>query len=159
VDRPIIRYLFDKEPRAWMTIMPPLDERADEDLKSAQWLVPMGLRISLKEAYKRFRWTPPAVGEPCLQHFPQPSRNSREGDGPPSPQATPTLPASLPPQDGPRAPLAAGADARSNPQTANLHMPDPLVDNAGFHSSAGAMPALGCAIPNASRQTPTSNPF
>jgi hypothetical protein len=151
VDRPIIRYLFDKEPRAWMTIMPPLDESADEDLKSAQLLVPMGLRISLKEAYKRFRWTAPADGEPCLQNFPPHSPNSREGDSPPSPQATPTLPASLPPQDGPLAPIASGADPRRNPQTANPETPDPQVDNAGFYSSAAAMPALGYAIPNEPR--------
>ena len=79
VDRPIIRYLFDQEPRAWMTIMPPLDENAEEDLKSVQTLVPMGLRISLKEAYKRFRWTAPAEGEPCLQSPLQPNPAGREG--------------------------------------------------------------------------------
>jgi phage gp29-like protein len=148
VDRPIIRYLFDKEPRAWMTIMPPLDENADEDLKSVQTLVPMGLRISLKEAYKRFRWTAPADGEPCLQNFPQHSRNIREGDGPPHHPTTPTLPANLPAQDGPRTPIAAGADPEHNPQTANLEMPDPQVDDAGFYSAAATMPALGYAIPN-----------
>jgi hypothetical protein len=136
VDRPVIRYLFDKEPRAWMTIMPPLDENADEDLKSVQALVPMGLRLGLKEAYKRFRWTAPAPGEPCLQIFPQPNLKSREGDGPPEHQATPTLPASLPQRDAPPAPIAAGADPRRTPQTANPEMPDPQVDDAGFFSSA-----------------------
>jgi phage gp29-like protein len=66
VDRPIIRYLFSEEPRAWVAITPPLDDTAEEDLKSAQTLVPMGLRISLAEAYRRFRWKAPAAGEPCL---------------------------------------------------------------------------------------------
>jgi phage gp29-like protein len=66
VDRPIIRYLFNEEPRAWIAIVPPLDDTAAEDLKSVQTLVPMGLRISLAEAYRRFRWKAPAAGEPCL---------------------------------------------------------------------------------------------
>jgi phage gp29-like protein len=146
VDRPVIRYLFDKEPRAWMAVLPPLDENADEDLKSLQTLVPMGLRISLKEAYKRFRWTAPAAGEPCLQSALQPHPQGREEDG-----AQSTLPASSPAQDGPPTPIAAGADPRRNPQTANLEMPDPQVDDAGFYSQAALMPALAYAVPNEPR--------
>jgi hypothetical protein len=148
VDRPILRYLFDKEPRAWMTIMPPLDENAEQDLKCAQLLVPMGLRISLNEAYKRFRWTPPAEGEPCLQFPLQPNPAGREGGNPVSPHDKPTLPATIPAQDGPHTPIGAGADPKRNPQTANLEMPDPQVDDAGFYSAAAMMPALGYAIPN-----------
>jgi phage gp29-like protein len=151
VDRPVIRYLFDKEPRAWMTIMPPLDENAEQDLKCAQLLVPMGLRISLKEAYKRFRWTEPAEGEPCLQ-FPLPTNpTGREGGNHTSNPAKPTLPAAPPAQDGPQTPIGAGADPKRNPQTANLEMPDPQVDDAGFYSAAAMMPALGYAIPNEPR--------
>ena len=150
VDRPVIRYLFDKEPRAWITIMPPLDDSAEEDLKSAQALVPMGLRISLKEAYKRFRWTAPAESEPCLQFALQTNPAGREGGGLPSHPHKPTLPAPRA-QDGPRAPIGAGADPRHNPQTANLEMPDPQVDDAGFYSAAATMPALGYAIPNDAR--------
>jgi phage gp29-like protein len=143
VDRPVIRYLFDKEPRAWMTVMPPLDENAAEDLKSAQTLVPMGLRISLKEAYKRFRWTAPAEGEPCLQFSPPPNPAGREGGPSPTRPTSPALPATPP------APIGAGADPERNPQTAAPEMPDPQVDDAGFYSSAGMEPALGYAIPNA----------
>ena len=150
VDRPIIRYLFDKEPRAWMTIMPPLDENAAQDLQSAQTLVPMGLRISLKEAYKRFRWTAPEEGEPCLQFPIQTNPTSREGGNPAHP-AKPTLPATSPAQDGPQTPIGAGADAKRNPQTASQEMPDPQVDDAGFYSAAATMPALGYAIPNEPR--------
>jgi phage gp29-like protein len=152
VDRPVIRYLFDKEPRAWLAIMPPLDDSAAEDLRSAQTLVPMGLRISLKEAYKRFRWSAPAEGEPCLQSAPQPRPQGREdGDVQAARHDMPSLPASSPAQDGPRAPIGAGADPGRNPQTANLEMPDPQVDAAGFFSSAAAMPALAYAVPNEPR--------
>jgi hypothetical protein len=152
VDRPVIRYLFDKEPRAWLAIMPPLDDSAAEDLQSAQTLVPMGLRISLKEAYKRFRWSAPAEGEPCLQSAPQPRPPGREdGDVQPPRHDMPSLPASSPAQDGPRAPIGAGADPRRHPQTANLEMPDPQVDAAGFFSAAATMPALASAIPNEPR--------
>ncbi|HEV7926741.1 MAG TPA: DUF935 family protein [Verrucomicrobiae bacterium] len=153
VDRPIIRYLFNKEPRAWMTIMPPLDDSADEDLKSVQALVPMGLRISLKEAYKRFRWTPPTDSEPCLQSASALQTNpAGRGGGHHTPrQPKPTLPAASPAQDGAHNPIGAGADPKRNPQTANLEMPDPQVDDGGFYSAAATMPALGYAIPNEPR--------
>jgi phage gp29-like protein len=151
VDRPILRYIFDSEPRAWMTIMPPLDENAEEDLKSLQTLVPMGLRISLKEAYKRFRWAAPAEGEPCLQSFPPTNPTSREGGQRPPQHEKPTLPATSRAQDDPQIPIGTGADPERNPQTASLEMPDPQVDDAGFYSGAATMPTLGYAIPNEPR--------
>jgi phage gp29-like protein len=151
VDRPIIRYLFDKEPRAWMTIMPPLDENAEQDLKCAQLLVPMGLRISLQEAYKRFRWTPPAEGEPCLQFPLKTNPAGREGSLQTSPPPTNALPAALPPQNGLGTPIAEGADPARNPQTASPEMPDPQVDQAGFYSNGASRPALSYAIPNEPR--------
>jgi hypothetical protein len=154
VDRPILRYLFNKEPRAWMTIMPPLDDNAAEDLKSVQALVPMGLRISLKEAYKRFRWTLPADTEPCLQFSLQTNPTGREGGNPMRPQEKPTLPATSPAQDDLQTPIGAGADPKRNPQTANPEMPDPQVDDAGFYSAAPTMPTLGFAIPNEPLSTP-----
>jgi hypothetical protein len=67
VDRPVIRYLFDQEPRAWVSVMPPLDDTAQQDLRNVQTLVPMGLKISLAEAYKRFRWKTPGADEECLR--------------------------------------------------------------------------------------------
>jgi hypothetical protein len=66
VDRPVIRYLFNQEPRAWFVLMPPLDDTSTQDLKTLQGLVPMGFRVALKEVYKRFRWSTPEAGEPCL---------------------------------------------------------------------------------------------
>jgi phage gp29-like protein len=158
VDRPILRYLFNKEPRAWMTIMPPLDDNAAEDLKSAQALVPMGLRISLKEAYKRFRWTPPTGAEPCLQFSLRTNPTGWEGGNPLFHHEKTTLPAASPAQDGPQTPIGAGADPKRNPQMANLEMPDPQVDDAGFYSAAATMPTLGYAVPNESQPTTNSNP-
>jgi hypothetical protein len=148
VDRPILRYLFDKEPRAWMTVMPPLDENSEQDLRCAQALAPIGLRISLKEAYKRFRWTPPAPGEPCLEFPRNPNPIGREGGNPAAPPPKTALPAASPAQDGEETPIGAGADPRRNPQTAAPEMPDPQVNGAGFYSNAGRMPALSYAIPN-----------
>jgi phage gp29-like protein len=66
VDRPMIRYLFNQEPRAWFVLMPPLDDTSAEDLQSLQALVPMGFKVMMKEVYKRFRWSVPEAGEPCL---------------------------------------------------------------------------------------------
>ena len=66
IDRPIIRYLFNEEPRAWFSLMPPLNDTTMEDLQSLRTLVPMGLRVALKEVYQRFRWSVPAAGEMCL---------------------------------------------------------------------------------------------
>lgn len=148
VDRPILRYLFDKEPRDWMAIMPPLDDNAEEDLKSVQTLVPMGLRISLKEAYRRFRWTAPADGEPCLQVPCQTNPAGREGGPYAATHNQPTLPASSPVHSGPETSIGAGADPTRNPQTPSVALPDPQVDDAGFYRHAATMPALGYAIPN-----------
>ena len=66
VDRPIIRYLYNQEPRAWFVLMPPLNDTSGQDLAALQGLVPMGFKVMLKEVYKRFRWSVPEVGEPCL---------------------------------------------------------------------------------------------
>ncbi|HEY3861639.1 MAG TPA: DUF935 family protein [Verrucomicrobiae bacterium] len=149
VDRPIINYLFDREPRAWMTVMPPLDDSAEKDLKAAQALVPMGLRISLAEVYKRFRWAAPAPGEPCLQSAGQPAATGRESEALISQKST--LPAFSPAPQDPPMPIAAGADPARNPQTAAPEMPDPQVDDAGFFSSSAPLPALAVSVANESR--------
>ena len=78
IDRPILRYLFNEEPRAWFALLPPLDDTSSEDLQSLQTLVPMGLRVALKEVYKRFRWSVPDAGDQCLQ-APQPPMQNAEG--------------------------------------------------------------------------------
>ena len=66
IDRPVIRYLFGQEPRAWFVLMPPLEDTAAQDLAALQGLVPMGFKVMLKEVYKRFRWAVPQSGEKCL---------------------------------------------------------------------------------------------
>jgi hypothetical protein len=120
VDRPIIRYLFNQEPRAWLAIVPPLDDTAEEDLKAVQTLVPMGLRISLAEAYRRFRWKAPAAGEACLTVTGEDSGTGKRPNPPTVESATADLP--------------IGAGARIAPvQTEDPHMPDPQVDAASFY--------------------------
>jgi phage gp29-like protein len=151
VDAPIIRYLFNQEPRAAVAIMPPEDDTSAEDMQTVQALVPLGLRIALKDAYKRFRWEAPAEGEPCLA----PPVQSAPGDPndpaggaalPRSPVIPPANPATADEAEAttqtarPEKPIGAGADPASigKPQSFAPEMPDPQVDAAGFWSSAGA---------------------
>jgi hypothetical protein len=125
-------------------------------LTSAQTLVPMGLRISLKEAYRRFRWTAPVAGEACLE---APVAGNGGGNGLGlglrlgEEKTSPDRPKSATAAEGPETAIGAGTDPARNPQTANLEMPDPQVDAADFYSSAAMKPALGYAIPN---QEPTA---
>jgi hypothetical protein len=127
VDRTIVRYLFNQEPRAWLAIVPPLDDTASEDLKSVQTLVPMGLRISVAEAYRRFRWKAPAAGEPCLQI----QRGGNGENEEKTPVLTP-LPSVQTPDSSNEKPIGAGA-RRAAVQTASVEMPDPEVDAAAFY--------------------------
>jgi len=81
IDRPMIRYLFGQEPRAWFVLQPPLDDTSAQDLLSLQGLVPMGFKVMMKEVYQRFHWSVPEAGEPCLSA--------------PTPTATPPTPGDL----------------------------------------------------------------
>jgi hypothetical protein len=159
VDRPVIRFLFDREPRARMAVTPPLDDSAAMDLRSAQALVPLGLRISLEEAYKRFRWKRPEPGEPCLQAPMAPGQggevltdgnNGNKGSG--NVPAKASLPLLLSvrtaqfvdksrqltrePEDAGEAPIGAGAEAGAIFQSASPNLPDAQVDAANFWSAA-----------------------
>ena len=176
IDRPIIRYLFGEEPRAWFVLVPPLDDTTDSDLNAVKTLVPMGFRIMLKEVYKRFRFSPPEANEPCLEAPAAPAGPKLDDEGKPIPDASgvapePTraarvLPEKKPEQDGKTAAAktdedtAIGAGARPNAfQTADQRMPNTQVDAAGFWSRAGLaprgadgqtlpMPSLGYSLPN-----------
>jgi hypothetical protein len=66
IDRPIIRYLFGAEPRAWFALMPPESDHTAQMLAAVQALVPMGLRLALKDIYQAFRFRIPADDDPCL---------------------------------------------------------------------------------------------
>ncbi len=155
VDRPVIRYLFNQEPKAWVAIMPPLDDTAGQDLRSLQALVPMGLRISLAEVYKRFRWKTPAAGEECLKgvegNFTEGNKGNegeikegivgvdltgegtewgRKGNGRRDADwATETV--ALPKDDVEA--IGAGADPGATVQFASGEMPDPQVGAAMFY--------------------------
>jgi hypothetical protein len=169
IDRPIIRYLFNEEPRAWFALLPPLDDTSSEDLQSLQTLVPMGLRVALKEVYKRFRWSVPGDGEQCLQapqaQMQENGRSTMEDGKSPSS-------ATRPAQTTGQTPIAPGADPTRNPgllnphsalrtpQSASRQMPDTQVDTGAFWSRVGLaprgadgqtlpMPSLGYALPNA----------
>lgn len=130
VDRPIIRYLFNQEPRAWLAIVPPLDDSADDDLKSVQTLVPMGLRISLAEAYRRFRWKAPAKGEPCLTPAVPGSADVPFAADGVSPSAS-VKPKTA--NDPSPVPIAPGANPHAPVQTASGDLPDPQIDAASFY--------------------------
>ena len=87
IDRPIIRYLFGHEPRAWFALIPPLDETSAGDLQAIRELVRMGFKVALKEVYKRFRWTVPEPDDPCLTApglKPAVGNQQPDGESPPS---------------------------------------------------------------------------
>ncbi len=155
IDRPVIRYLFGREPRAGFVLLPPLDEASAQDLAGLQALVPMGLRVALADVYRRFGWKPPKAGEPVLgvrSADPPPlrygaARAGGRGDGEPGANGGQGAKSERTDQTDPaeRAedrPIAPGADAGRAVQTADASMPDPQVDAAGFWSRAGLMPAL-----------------
>jgi hypothetical protein len=144
IDRPVIRFLFDREPRAWFVLMPPLDDTSVHDLAALQGLVPMGFRVKLKEVYKRFRWSLPEPGEPCLGgenwrtsrgrriakiapgHLPPPLRHPLPP--PPLPSVPAPIPPAIPasPSPAPRKPPRArcpSARTRNCPRSA---MPFPM---------------------------------
>lgn len=178
IDRPILRYLFRQEPRAWFALMPPPEDTQAKDLLALQTLVPMGLKIALKEVYQRFRWAVPSENDPCLtppapvaptaadqfaDHLAATSAPEPLPDPAPEPDRAPAPSAAS-------TPIAAGADPARNPgllpptgnpaPAASRQLPDTQVDAAGFWSRAGLSPrnpftlplsqspALGYAIPN-----------
>jgi hypothetical protein len=162
VDRPIIAYLFDQEPRAGIAIMPPVEDTTAADLATAVGLVPLGLRIALKEAYKRFRWQAPAAGEPCLT-APVPATPGSAGVPPAAAGVPPTAPkpapggtpaaaagtAALPnpadaetqPACDPDQPIGAGAQPGAIAQVANTRMPSPQNGAENFYRAAGVRAA------------------
>jgi hypothetical protein len=153
IDRPAIRFLFDREPRAWFVLMPPLDDTSVHDLAALQGLVPMGFRVKLKEVYKRFRWSMPEPGEPCL------GGDKVPGTSPAEPRKNGAWPATAlpPPASSPSAsaaaPIAAGADPARNPGLAAPGRPNVLAGSRQMPLGQDPqMPSLGYAIPNAARQ-------
>ena len=156
VDAPVIRYLFNQEPRAHILVSPPAEDTKAADIAAISALVPLGLPISLAEAYKRSGFTPPQAGDACLQ---PPAAPAAPGDdeepdknGKPPPAKAPAVPAApvnTPAQPDPSArptapaqveegmPIGAGAQPGAV-QAASPNMPDPQVQAAGFWSTVGA---------------------
>jgi phage gp29-like protein len=66
VDRPVIRYLFNAEPRAWIKLLAPTDEDTQTDLLTAQFCVQNGVPLSVATVRERFNWPEPGEGEPVL---------------------------------------------------------------------------------------------
>jgi phage gp29-like protein len=67
VDRAVIRYLFNAEPRAWIKILGPCDDDAQNDLASLQAAVSNGVAIGVKAFRERFNWPEPEPGEQILR--------------------------------------------------------------------------------------------
>jgi phage gp29-like protein len=70
VDRPIIRYLFGTEPKAFIRINPPKRLQVDQDLKSAEFLLRAGCRISKETAMYRLNWPEADEDETDLLQLP-----------------------------------------------------------------------------------------
>lgn len=74
IDRPLIRYLFNEEPLAFVRINPPQSLQVDRDIKSASFLQARGFRISKADAGMRLGWSEAqddeeALGSPAIQPF------------------------------------------------------------------------------------------
>ncbi len=98
IDRPVVRYLFGQEPRAWFALMPPPEDNSAAELATIEALVPMGLKIALKEIYKKFRWAIPEANDPCLTPpaaapapgaTPPPEEDEADETGKPAPEKIP----------------------------------------------------------------------
>jgi phage gp29-like protein len=150
VDRPIIAYLFNQEPRAKFVLQRPDDDTSAADLAAAQVLIPLGLPIAITEAQKRFNWPAPQPGEPCLA-APVQAAPGEPGEPAADPDRTPAPPAAAPatplppvkespkvptqPAQGAEDPIGAGAIPEEI-QTEARGLPDPQVDATGFWNGA-----------------------
>jgi phage gp29-like protein len=67
VDRPVIRYLYNEEPRAWIKVIGPSDDDTQTDVETAGFLVQNNVPIAVSTARERFNWPEPKPGEPVLQ--------------------------------------------------------------------------------------------
>lgn len=143
IDRPILRYLFNQEPRAWFALMPPLADTTDKDLASLQTLVPMGLKIALKEVYKRFRWSVPEASEPVLA----PAANAAPAAGHASPPGATTEPVP-----------AHGHEKKiiHHSHTARASLDAPIAPGAAINeaaaAAAGAEQIASPAMPDAGKE-------
>lgn len=66
IDRPLIRYLFGTEPKAWFRLNPPKRAQIDADIKGADFLKKSGVRIPVKDAVERLGWREAEADEPAL---------------------------------------------------------------------------------------------
>jgi phage gp29-like protein len=132
VDRPVIRYLFSQEPRAWFVLMPPLDDTSPQDLAALQGLVPMGLKVMLKEVYHRFRWSVPEAGEACLTAgapVAQAFQPAGSGDFP--------------------VPSFGSGELGTGSRTSACGSPEPAEPNVGLAQNVCPTPAASAAQPQA----------
>ena len=128
VDTPVLRYLFNTEPKAFLKIIHPDQDNTANDLQTAQFGLQNGMSIGVKTARERFNWPEPEPGEPVLTPVNLPVN-------PDSQSGTPKIPIS---DKNPA--IAEGAKPGRNPQTADMDIP---VDSNGQ-----PLPELARSIPN-----------
>lgn len=119
VDRPVIRYLFNCEPCAWIKILGPSDEDSQQDLLNFQFAVQNEIPIAISTVRERLNIPEPAPGEPVL-HPAAPALPAM-GDLIPAPPK-PELNGSARNGNGTRE-YAPGADPNRNPQTIDMRLP------------------------------------
>jgi len=66
VDSPLLRYLFNEEPMAFVKIIHPEETDAETDLRTAAFCVTNGVPISVRSARERFNWPEPQPGEAVI---------------------------------------------------------------------------------------------
>lgn len=80
IDRPIIRYLFNQEPRARFQLLHG-EEEQQPDAQDTQTWVDMGLAVSIKQARERTGWREPEDQEPILAQSTPPPMPGAPADG------------------------------------------------------------------------------
>lgn len=100
IDRPLIRYLFGREPLAWVCVEPPKRLSVDQDLKSAGFLIDHGVLLPTSEVTERLGWREAEDGEDAL------GGSTTDPTPPTVPNPAPAADPATPPADPAKAALA-----------------------------------------------------
>ena len=92
LDTPLIGYLFNESPLAWIKLRPRQGDSTERDLKTADFLLRNGAPISVTTARERFNWPEPAPEDPILSaaqiSAPPPAPDAAASTAPPLANAT-----------------------------------------------------------------------
>ena len=59
VDRPVLRYLFNEEPKAWFKLLPRKGDNTERDLKTAEFMLTHRVELGEQDLRERLGWAKP----------------------------------------------------------------------------------------------------